>query len=79
MLRVAYNTVARWSTRLPLNTRTTNLITLVYLPPMEAYLDYLSLRYAIRLHFLPTHMPWDLHATCRIHVPTSQGYTIFTI
>jgi len=54
-LRVAYNTVARWITGLPLNTRTTNLITLAHLPPMEAYLDYLSLRYAIRLHFLPTH------------------------
>jgi hypothetical protein len=54
-LKVAYNTVARWITGLPLNTRTTNLITLAHLPPMETYLDYLSLRYAIRLHFLPTH------------------------
>jgi ribonuclease HI len=55
ILKVAYNAVARWITGLPLNTRTTNLITLAHLPPMEAYLDYLSLRYAIRLHFLPTH------------------------
>jgi ribonuclease HI len=55
ILQVAYNTVARWITGLPLNTRTTNLITLAHLPPMETYLDYLSLRYAIRLHFLPTH------------------------
>jgi hypothetical protein len=55
ILKVAYNTVARWITGLPLNTRTTNLITLAHLPPMEVYLDYLSLRYAIRLHFLPTH------------------------
>jgi len=55
MLRVAYNTVAQWITGLPLNTRTTNLITLAHLPPMEAYLDYLSLRYAIQLHLLPTH------------------------
>jgi ribonuclease HI len=54
-LKVVYNTVARWITGLPLNTRTTNLITLAHLPPMETYLDYLSLRYAIRLHFLPTH------------------------
>jgi ribonuclease HI len=53
-LKVAYNAVARWITGLPLNTRTTNLITLAHLPPMEAYLDYLSLRYTIRLHFLPT-------------------------
>ena len=52
---MAYNTVARWITGLPHNTRTTNLITLAHLPPMEAYLDYLSLRYAIWLHFLPTH------------------------
>jgi ribonuclease HI len=54
-LKVAYNAVARWITGLPLNTRTTNLITLAQLPPMEVYLDYLSLRYAIRLHFLPTY------------------------
>ena len=54
-LKVAYNAAARWNTGLPLNTRTTNLITLAHLPPMERYLDYLSLRYAIRLHFLPTH------------------------
>ena len=54
-LRATYNTIARWITGLPLNTRTTNLITLAHLPPMEAYLDYLSLRNAIRLHFLPTH------------------------
>ena len=54
-LKVAYNAVARWITSLPLNTRMTNLITLAHLPPMETYLDYLSLRYAIRLHFLLTH------------------------
>jgi len=54
-LRTTYNTIARWITGLPLNTRTTNLITLAHLPPMEAYLDYLSLRYAIRYHFLSTH------------------------
>jgi len=52
-LKVAYNAVAWWITGLPLNTRTTNLITFAHLPPMEAYLDYLSLQYAIRLHLLP--------------------------
>jgi ribonuclease HI len=52
-LKTTYNAVARWITGLPLNTRITNLITLAHLPPMEAYLDYLSLRFAIRLHFLP--------------------------
>jgi len=46
-LKVTYNTIARWITGLPLNTRSTNLITLAHLPPMEAYLDYLSLRYAV--------------------------------
>ena len=54
-LRMTYNSIARWITGLPLNTRTTNLITLAHLPPMAAYLDYLSLRYAIRLHFLPSY------------------------
>jgi hypothetical protein len=38
-LQTTYNSVARWITGLPLNTRTTNLITLSQLPPMEAYLD----------------------------------------
>jgi len=55
MLSVTYNTVARWISSLPLNTSTTNLITLAHLPPMAAYLDYLSLQYAICPHFLPTH------------------------
>jgi len=54
-LRTSYNSVAQWITGLPLRTRLTNLITLSQLSPMEAYLDYLSLRYAIRLHFLPLH------------------------
>ena len=54
-LKVAYNAVARWITGLPLNTRSLNLITLAHLPPMDVFLDYLSLRYAIRLHFLPAH------------------------
>jgi len=54
-LRTTYNSVTQWITGLPLNTRTTNLITLSQLPPIEVYLDYLSLRYAIRLHFLPQH------------------------
>jgi len=44
---------------IPLNTRTMNLITLLQLPPIEAYLNYLSLRHAIRLHFLPQHHALD--------------------
>jgi len=52
-LKLTYNAIARWITGLPYNTRITNLLTLAHLPPMEAYLDYLSLRFAIRLHFLP--------------------------
>jgi len=55
ILKTTYNAVARWITGLPLNTTITNLITLAHLPPMEAYLDYLSLCFAIRLHFLPSH------------------------
>jgi len=54
-LKLTYNAIARWITGLPYNTRITNLLTLAHLPPMEAYLDYLSLHYAIRLHFLPSH------------------------
>jgi len=54
-LKIAYNSIAQWITGLPLTTRTTNLITLAHLSPLEAYLDYLSLQYAIRLHFLPSH------------------------
>jgi ribonuclease HI len=54
-LKLTYNAIARWITGLPYNTRISNLLTLAHLPPMEAYLDYLSLRFAIRLHFLPAH------------------------
>jgi len=56
-LKVTYNSVARWITGLPLNTRTTNLLSLAHLPPMEAYLNYFSLRYAIWLHFLHANHP----------------------
>jgi hypothetical protein len=34
-LKTTYNAVARWITGLPLNTKTTNLIILTHLPPME--------------------------------------------
>ena len=61
-LKITYNAIGRWITGLPYNTRLTNLLTLTNLPPMEAYLDYLSLQYAIRLHFLPDH-----HALSRPH------------
>jgi len=54
-LSTTYNSITRWITGLPLNTRISNLLTLAKLPPLEAYLDYLSLRYAICLHFLPSH------------------------
>jgi ribonuclease HI len=54
-LKLTYSAIARWITGLPYNTRISNLLTLAHLPPMDAYLDYLSLRFAIRLHFLPTH------------------------
>jgi len=52
-LKTTYNAVARWITGLPFNTRITNLIMLAHLAPIEVYLDYLSLCFAIRLHFLP--------------------------
>jgi len=42
-LQTTYNAMSQWITGLPLNTKTTNLITLSHLPPIEAYLDYLSL------------------------------------
>jgi len=54
-ISTTYNSIARWITGLPLNTRISNLLTLAQLPPLEAYLAYLSLRYAICLHFLPSH------------------------
>src|SRR3978361_35885 len=54
-LKLTYNAIARWITGLPYNTRISNLLTLAHLSPMEAYLDYLSLPFAIRLHFLPRH------------------------
>jgi len=54
-LSTTYNSITRWITGLPLNTIISNLLTLAQLPLLEAYLDYLSLRYTIRLHFLPSH------------------------
>jgi len=46
-LKRTYNAIARLITGLHYNTRLTKLLTLAHLPQMEAYLDYLSLRFAI--------------------------------
>ena len=54
-LKPTYNAIARWITGLPYKTRITNLLMLAHLPPIEAYLDYLSLHFEIRLHFLLPH------------------------
>jgi ribonuclease HI len=53
LLKTTYNRIARWITGLPMSTRISKLLTAAQLPPMDAYLDYLSMRYAIRLRFLP--------------------------
>jgi ribonuclease HI len=53
LLETTYNRIARWITGLPMSTRISKLLTAAQLPPMDAYLDYLSMRYAIRLRFLP--------------------------
>jgi hypothetical protein len=53
LLETDYNRIARWITELPMSTRIAKLLTAAELPPMDAYLDYLSMRYAIRLRFLP--------------------------
>lgn len=63
-LNFPYHRIARWITGLPPNTRTTKLLTCANLPPLNLYLDYLSTRYAIRLHFLPkTHALHPLPTT----------------
>jgi ribonuclease HI len=52
-LSLSYHSIARWITGLPANTRTNKLLTCANLPPLAAYLDYLSGMFAVRLHFLP--------------------------
>jgi hypothetical protein len=53
LLETTDNRIARWITGLPMSTGISKLLTTAQLPPMDAYLDYLSMRYAIRLRFLP--------------------------
>jgi hypothetical protein len=36
-----------------MSTKIPKLLTAAQLPPLDAYLDYLSMRYAIRVRFLP--------------------------
>jgi ribonuclease HI len=52
-IRMTYHAAARWITGLPMSTSIVKLLTVAQLPPLRAYLDYLTLRYAIRLRFLP--------------------------
>jgi hypothetical protein len=40
-------------TGLPITTKTENLLTCVHLPPLDAYLDYLTATYVVRQSFLP--------------------------
>jgi ribonuclease HI len=53
VLAAAYHRIARWITGLPMSTKISKLLTAAQLPPLDAYLDYLSMRYAIRVRFLP--------------------------
>jgi hypothetical protein len=52
LLETTYNRIARWITGLPMSRRISKLLTAAQLPPMDAYLDYLSMPYAIQLRFL---------------------------
>jgi ribonuclease HI len=52
-VKMTYHAAARWITGLPMSTSIWKLLTVAQLPPLKAYLDYLTLRYAIRLRFLP--------------------------
>jgi ribonuclease HI len=52
-IKMAYHAAARWITGLPISTSIVKLLTVAQLPPLIAYLDYLTLRYAIRMRFLP--------------------------
>jgi ribonuclease HI len=52
-IRMTYHAAARWITGLPMSTSIMKLLTVAQLPPLTAYLDYLALRYAIRMRFLP--------------------------
>jgi hypothetical protein len=45
--------MARWITGLPITTKTENLLSCACLPPLDAYLDYLTATYAVRQSFLP--------------------------
>ena len=62
-LEVTYNMSARWITGLPPTTAIPKLLAAAHLPPLGLYLDYLSTRYAIRLHFLPVGHPLRLLIT----------------
>jgi ribonuclease HI len=65
-LASAYHRIARWITGLPMSTRIPKLLTAPQLPPLNAYLDYVSMRYAIWVRFLPTdHMLADSPAYVR--------------
>lgn len=52
-LKVVYHKVARWITGIRNPTApVSKLLAAAQLPPMNLYLDYMSARYAVRLHFL---------------------------
>jgi hypothetical protein len=53
VLATAYHRIARWITGLPMSTKISKLLTAAQLPPLDAYLDYLSMQYTIRVRFLP--------------------------
>jgi hypothetical protein len=55
-LAAGYHKVARWITGLSTSTRVTKLLRCAHLPPLEAWLDFISTSYAIRTLFTS-----DLH------------------
>jgi ribonuclease HI len=54
LLATTYHRVARWITGLPMSTKIAKLLTAAQLSPIDTYLDYLSMQYAIRVRFLPS-------------------------
>jgi hypothetical protein len=76
-VRMTYHAAARWITGLPMSTAIAKLLTVAQLPPLAAYLrlDYLTLRYAIRLRFLPADHVLDptLHTRAQHHGRTIRA------
>jgi hypothetical protein len=69
-----YHKIARWITGLPPSTKISKLLYCAHLPQIDAWLDYITEIYAVRLIFFPSSKDSDQYYTITLYGRNTQVY-----